>query len=684
MSEHTIKIEIQQGQPLPLGAYGVPGGIRFAVDVTESTEPTRLVIRARKDGAQMCEVVMNDYRACGSVCAVLVKGVRADRIYYQYMRGNDVVEDIYGMKLYGGRRFGVYKPLKERAAYEPWNCRFSWEDDRFPELDFKDMIMYKLHVRGFTRHPSSGVRHKGTFLGITEKISYFKELGVNALVLMPAVDFAELQIKELPPAALPPTITPKTLKSGQPQDISMRLSMAGRREPEYQMNCWGYGNAQFFAPKGAYAFSEPCREFCMMVKKLHEQGIEVILELLFPDTMAPGAILDCLRHWRANYHVDGFWLNREIVPVDIAAKDPMLSGAKLISAGFDAQRLYGGRVPQKKRLAAAGDDFQNTMRSFLKGDEGCLGAFCGQSTAMDVYQGSIHYITSNNGFTLADLVAYNDRHNEANGEDNRDGSSYNVSWNCGAEGPTKKKHVRALRRRQIYNALLLLLFSQGTPMLYGGDEFGNSQQGNNNAYGQDNALFWLNWNDLKKHRELFDFVKKAIRLRQSHPVLHPSKPFRQTDYLSCGFPDLSLHGYQPWKTSFGREDHYIGMMYCGKYANVDGRNDRSFYFTYNMHWEKALFSLPALPKGQRWEKIADTFLPEPFSCKPAQNEELYSNQNEIAPRSIQIFMSAEHTGEKTADIPGLKHLSGKFSGREGEQCADRTELKADCDRVHDH
>ena len=648
MSEHTEKIQIKQAQPLPLGAWAEDGGIRFSVDVTDSTQKTRLVIRRKGTKERVCEVVMNEYPACGNICAVFIRGLPRQRIYYQYVRGQEIVEDIYGMKLYGSRKYGVFKTLEERAAYEPFKDRFDWEGDARPSIAWHEMVMYKLHVRGFSRHPSSGISHKGTFVGIAEKIPYFKELGVNALVLMPVVDFAEMQARKLPRAKLPPTILSSTQNSSKSQDIAMLSSMAGNDTPKLYTNCWGYGEAQFFAPKGAYAAGDARTEFCAMVRELHSNGIEVILELLFPETMAAGAILDCLRHWAMHYHVDGFWLNREIAPMEMAATDPMLSGVKLICGGFDTSRIYGKKIPAVKRLAYAGDGFQNTMRCFLKGDGNCLDAFVRESTFVDVQQGAVHYITSNNGFTLADLVSYNDKHNESNGEENRDGSDYNLSWNCGAEGRTRSKKVMELRRRQRYNAMLLLLLSSGTPMIYGGDEFGNSQQGNNNAYCQDNEQFWLNWRELKKNKELFEFVKSAVKLRQSHPVLSPAKPFRQMDYLSCGFPDLSVHGHQPWKASFGSEDRYIGLMYCGKYAHFNGHEDNSFYIAYNMHWEWGDIDLPVLQKGQKWEKIADTFYKESFkwekeadAAAPDISGAAAPAQYRIAPRSIQIYMSVE-------------------------------------------
>lgn len=640
MSEQTVKIEIQQAQPLPLGAYASRNGVRFAVDVTDSSEQTRLVIHQKNTREILCEIIMNNYPACGNICSVFIRGIRADRIYYQYMRAGKIIEDIYGMKLYDNQRFGIFKPLEERALYEPWKNNFSWDDDKKPNLQYHDMVMYKLHVRGFSKHSSSGVAHKGTFSGIAEKVEYFKKLGINALVFMPVVDFPEMKVRELPASMMPASIWPSTLASDRREDISMKSSMAGSEQPEIFMNCWGYGEAQFFAPKASFAHSEPCTEFCTMVKTLHQNGIEVILELLFPSNMSQGVVIDCLRHWTEHYHVDGFWLNREIVPVEMAAKDPMLADVKLICTGFDTEKIYGRKIPVIKKLAGFGDDFQNTIRCFLKGDAQCLNAFVEKNISSDVKQASIRYVTTNNGFTLADLVAYNDKHNEENGEDNRDGSDYNNSWNCGCEGNTRSKKILALRRRQIYNAFLFLLFSQGTPMIYSGDEFGNSQSGNNNAYCHDNEIFWLNWRNLKKNSRIFNFAAQAIALRQSHPILHPSKPFRKMDYLSCGFPDVSVHGCQPWKPSFTADDRFVGIMYCGKYVRIDGHEDNSFYFAYNMHWEPAKFSLPVLPKKQMWRKIADTFEEVPF-MENTSLMEADVGEYHISPRTIQIYMSVE-------------------------------------------
>ncbi len=651
MSEHTVKPLIRQAQPLPLGAYEVQGGVRFAVDVTDSSEKTFLKIMEQGTGKKLFEICMNDYPACGNVCGIYVSGLKAGRICYQYVRNNMVIEDTYGMKLHEGNTWGSFKPVEERAVYEPWRDTFSWEDDRHPEIPYHEMILYKLHVRGFTRHPSSKVRHKGTFLGISEKAGYFRELGVNGLVLMPVVDFPEVKVRELPPSLLPHALLPSTPESQRLQNLSMLSRMSGNREPETYLNCWGYGKAQFFAPKASFAHNNCVAEFCTMVRELHKNGIEVILELLFDDRTPQGAILDCLRHWVLHYHVDGFWVNSEIVPVEMAAKDPLLAGIKWISSGMDPSRIYGKKIPVKKYLASADDSFQNTMRCFLKGDENCMSDFVYHNTSSQTQQGAVHYITTNNGFTLADLVAYDTKHNEDNGEDNKDGTDYNNSWNCGAEGKTRRRKVLALRCRQMYNAMVLLIFQQGTPMIYGGDEFGNSQQGNNNAYCQDNEIFWLNWRDLKKNCRQYEFVKGLLALRAAHPILHPEKPFRQMDYLSCGFPDLSLHGQHPWKANFDWDSRYIGIMYCGKYARRNGKEDTSFYFAYNMHWEAKEIFLPVLSKKQRWEKIMDTFYEEPWKVNDAQENQLeeetpFEEDVIIQGRSIQIYMSVDH-GKKT-------------------------------------
>ncbi len=368
--------------------------------------------------------------------------------------------------------------------------------------------------------------------------------------------------------------------------------------------------------------------------------------------MTQPQILDCLRHWVMAYHVDGFHVNEEIVPMDCIIHDPVLSGVKLICRGFDTQRIFGGGVPDTFRLGCANDEFMNTARSFLKGDEDCIRRFVHCNTQSDIGQAFIHYMTGNNGFTLADLVAYDKKHNEINGENNRDGTDYNYSWNCGVEGPTRRKKVMALRRQQMKNAALMLILQPGVPMIYAGDEFGNSQQGNNNAWCQDNDISWLNWNDLKKNQWFFDFVRELIALRQAHPVLHPAKGFRMMDYLNCGSPDFSLHGESPWYPDYMPACRSIGFMYCGRYASVEGTCDHSFYFAYNMHWEPQKMALPSAGKGRRWLLLADTADGETGIYEKGRAVDLNEGSVMVNPRSIRIYIDAS-----VDDVPAYADLS---------------------------
>lgn len=630
------KITVSQAQALPLGVTQNNGGICFSLALTDMNAPVTLTIMNKTSRDILCEILMNDYPAAGRICAVHVRGLNAGRICYQYSDVFGPVCDPYAARLSDTGSFGVYKKPEERLIYEPGFFRFDWAGDAPPKIPYESMILYKLHVRGFTKHPSAKVRRRGTFEGIVEKLPYLKELGVNAIELMPVMDFPEITMKKSD--ARTPAFSQAPAAAQQTPALPQTPAMAQQTVlMEPQLNCWGYGDAQFFAPKASYAHGDALTEFCSMVRSCHEQGIEVILEMLFVEGTPQPQILDCLRHWVLNCHVDGFHLNPEIVSMDMAGSDPVLSEVKLIAGSLDPRRIYGEEKPKYLRLASAGDEFQHIMRCFLKGDDNCILPFIKLNTGSDSLLPAIHYITSNNGFTLADLVSYNEKHNEANGEDNRDGTDYNNSWNCGTEGPTRSPKIRALRRRQMYNAMLLLIFQQGVPMLYAGDEFGNSQKGNNNAYCQDNDIFWLNWNDLKKNREYFEYVRALIELRQSHPILHPASPYRQMDYLSCGLPDLSFHGKNPWYPEYTSDNHYIGVMYCGHYAPVDGKSDNTFYFAYNMHWDPARVCLPSASRGLHWKTLINTAEANPLVVQELVTEENYVVLPE---RCIVIFIAS--------------------------------------------
>lgn len=482
----------------------------------------------------------------------------------------DSVEDYGYQILYGGEAITLpyakaLRHIGKETVYLFKELDFDWSGDVSPKLDFDDIILYKLHVRGFTQHSSSRVKYRGTFEGVSEKIAYLKTLGVNAVELMPVYDFESI-----------------------PSEGTLK---------EERKNYWGYGLANFMAVKPEYA-SNPQKageSLRQLVKALHREGIEIYLEILFNGTEETEFILSCLRHWVLEYHVDGFHLNAATTPMRDVLSDPVLADTKMMSENFDGSC---DKNVSKKRRAIYHNAFQDSMRQFLRGDEGAAGSFMAQVLNRSTEQGNIQYITNNNGFTMMDLVSYDSRHNEANGEYNLDGPYWNFSWNCGVEGVSRKKEVLQLRRQQLKNAWILNVFQQGTPLIYAGDEFGNSQKGNNNAWCQDNDISWLNWNLLNKNDWLYDFAADILKLRKAVKILHPEKPYVQADTAANGLPDVSFHGKAPWFVYEAEWNRCLGCMYAGE--------GEAWYFAYNMNSIRETFSLPSLPKKGVWKVYLDT------------------------------------------------------------------------------
>lgn len=346
-------------------------------------------------------------------------------------------------------------------------------------------------------------------------------------------------------------------------------------------NYWGYGTAFCFAPKSAYsAYKDGVTSLKNMVKACHRAGIEVVLEMPFDSSM-PGQMMEaCLRYYRMEYHIDGFILNPSVAPMGCIYSDPVLKKTKIL------HHQTG---------------FQNVMRRFLKGDEGMVPDVIYWLRHTSAEDRIFNYIASHSGFTLNDLVSYDGKHNESNGENNRDGCDYNFSWNCGAEGPSRKKEVTELRKRQIHNALMLVLLAQGTPCILSGDEFGNSQNGNNNAYCQDNPTGWVNWKKLWREPELHAFVKRLIEIRKTYSVFMPEQEMLGVDRSGCGLPDVSYHGESAWRTPSEVSSRQLGVYYSGR---DKGQND--CFVIYNMHWLEHDFALPALPKGKKWHLLLST------------------------------------------------------------------------------
>lgn len=658
-----------------MAEYRNKNRILYPLGVTQEADGVRILVQGRakevclllyRPGEKTpCEKIPFDpkYRM-GDVWELALDRTDFASFEYNFMIDGKIVADPNARVITGREKWAdrkrAGKPVRGRTLSE----EFDWEDDVNPETPYAETILYKLHVRGFTAHASSGVSARGTYAGVVGKIPYLKDLGITAVELMPVTEFDE---------------------------IMMSASGSGfhdaKPEPTGYLNYWGYGPSYLYAVKSAYAshgeMSAEC-EFKTLVKELHKAGIECIPEIYFTGKELPGEILSVLRYWAEEYHVDGFHLSG-FPDLSLAAEDPFLRRTKLFAENWNEvmnRRPKQGYITpgdgvvsvEEKNLAEYNMQFMEDMRRFLKGDEGILSAFEFRNRRNPAEYAVINYMANTNGFTLMDAVSYDRKHNEKNGEENRDGSDYNYSWNCGAEGPTRKKKIVELRKQLLKNAYLLLFLSQGVPLLMAGDEFGNSQDGNNNAYCQDNAVSWLNWKLLETHKDQVDFVKRLIAFRKAHKMFHMDREPRIMDYKSCGRPDVSYHGENAWKPEFENFRRQFGILYWGAYAKrSDGSDDANFYVAYNMHWEPHMFGLPHLPKGARWRVICSTADPDVEDIPADGTGETLKNQMMLAvpPRGIMILESfADPDGEKEA-----KHSKGKKEKMEKTEKAGAAEAK---------
>jgi glycogen operon protein len=665
--------KLRVGRPFPFGATFVPGGVNFSVFSSHATS-CALVLFKKGEGQPLVEIPFLPGFRIGNVYAMTVFDLNAEDIEYGY-RIDGPLDPAAGHRFdrtkilldpcaraIGGR--AVWGAFPDWDAAFPHRGRlvfddFDWEGDRPLETPMEDLVVYEMHVRGFTRHPSSRVKFPGTFAGIREKIPYLKELGVNGIELMPIYEFDEFE-------------------HSRPSPVDGSLLM----------NYWGYSTLGFFAPKAGYAatgkLGMEVDELKALVKALHKNGIEVILDVVFNHTaegnergptisfrgidnktyymltpegyyfnfsgtgntlncnnpIVRNLVLDCLRYWAADYHIDGFRfdlasiLGRDPGGAPLAnpplletlAFDPILAKCKLIAEAWDAGGLYQvGSFPAYGRWAEWNGKYRDCARKFLKGDLGQVGEMAQRlQGSPDLYAGrgpaaSVNFITCHDGFTLYDFVAYNHKHNEANGEENRDGANDNYSWNCGWEGPTEDPAVNALRCRQMKNAAAMLLVSLGVPMLLMGDEMGRTQGGNNNTYCQDNEGNWLDWRLLDESAELFAFVKHCIAFRKAHPAL------RSREHLEQGRPGpetvaLSWHGTRAWQADWSGTSRILAIMLHGRRPQAGVTGLDFIYVAMNMHWEAHRFELPALGPGLSWRASINTGAAPPGDRFPVGDE----------------------------------------------------------------
>lgn len=685
-------LEYRVGRVLPFGATITDGGVNFSIFSKEATSCT-LLLYHHGDAKPFVEIPFPEEFRIGNVYTMMVFGIQIETTEYgyrfdgvwdpaagQYFDPAQPVLDPYAKSVSGRSVWGRLPKAGAGFVHRGQIIRedYDWEGDKPLELPLEDLVIYEMHVRGFTQDPSSGVRHRGTYAGIVEKIPYLKSLGINCVELMPIFEFDEFEY----------------VRQDNPQDLK------GLR-----LNYWGYSTVCFFAPKAGYAASAPfgmeADELKNLIKKLHQSGIEVILDVVFNHTaegdqrgpsisyrgidnrtyyllgpegsyynfsgcgntmncnnaVVRSHILDCLRYWVSAYHIDGFRFDLASILtrdadgapmmspplVEALAHDAVLGSTKLIAEAWDAGGLYQvGNFPSWNRWSEWNGKYRDCVRRFVKGDAGCAPElFQRIAGSEDLYTGrgptvSINFVTCHDGFTMYDLVSYNEKHNEANGEGNRDGSNDNDSWNCGAEGETEDPEVLSLRMRQIRNFHTLLLTSRGIPMLLSGDEFANSQSGNNNAYCQDNEISWLNWDRLPAHQSLYDYVRTLIALRAAHPVLRA--PHFDRGYNGTGYPELSFHSTSPWNHDPHAGTLTFAVLYAEDHIKYGTPADTYIYVLINAHWEAHTFELPIIPAGLQWHLVCRSGrTADPLGQEPAPEPPM---QLTLGPRETAVLISS--------------------------------------------
>lgn len=587
-----------------------------------------ILVRIRDGNKEKIEVP-REY-CLGSVHSVAVRDLDvSEYVYYFEINGKKVLDPFAHGIL--GRQ--VWNDMsREKAHFEIFDAfasdSFDWGSDMQPEVPLEEMFMYKLHVRGFTM--DSGMKSApGTFRALMNRIPYLKKLGVTTIELMPVYEFEEMSLpkeKKLPDY-------PKW--ETQAEDMIVPETV---EERSGKVNYWGYGPGNYFAVKASYA-SRPAHaseEYKTLIKRLHANGMECVMEMYFPDDTNHNLILCALHYWVREFHVDGFHLLGKRLPMATVVQDSLLSRTKIFYTDY-AENDF--KAHKYRNLFVYREEYLYPARKILNHQNADMREFLNQQRKQGQQLGFVNFIAGNNGFTLADLFMYNDKHNEANGENNLDGSDWNFSSNCGVEGPTRKTYVNRERRQRFRNSIMMLFLAQGVPLLWSGDEMGNSQNGNNNAYCQDNPTGWLNWKNEKSHHREIQFVQQMAAFRREHPIISNPVPFHFADERRIGCPDISFHGENAWLVGPDTGSLCVGVMYCGAYSPDQEKTD-DIYVAYNFQSAVSSLALPKLPKDRGWYLAADTS----DDAMPCQQEpRLCENQRNILlnPQSICILVGQE-------------------------------------------
>ncbi len=625
MNENSFRL-MPDNRMIP-GAVVEKDGVHFGFYAPGVQQPWLLLYRKGTEEIVARLPFPDDDSCCLHTMKVKL---RPSQYEYNYMVEDQVITDPYAFKIAGRETYGAKPSDSPHSLRGGFTDRpYDWGDDRLPSLAYSEAVMYHLHVRGFTKQKNSGVRKKGTFAGLREKIPYLKSLGINQVRLMPVYEFEEIT-----------SVSPGQVGVPRSQDEArMRMMEQLPGEQHYKRNFWGYGPGYYFALKSSYAYGpRPEEEFKDLVKALHAEGIEIILEFQFTDQADVGLITSCLYYWAMEYHVDGFALMARDSLTPEIARLPLFRTRKLICTWYPDSVIHSGAGEESHLLADCNDGFMNDCRRMLKGDAEFLSAFGYRLRKNAPGCPGINYMTNHDGFTLMDLVSYDRKHNAENMEQDRDGTDYNYSWNCGEEGPSRKRETLRLRMRQRKNAFAMMLLSQGVPMLLAGDEFGNSQNGNNNPYCHDSELTWVDWSRSRSERELTQFVCELIAYRKSHKVFHQDEELLCSDRRASGYPDLSYHGSQAWYGDFDHANRHIGCLYSCQYAGEKG----FIYVAWNFDWQEQQFALPVNLTGGGWYKVMDTSQKDSFVPEDRQERLADVKSFAVPARTVVILEGREH------------------------------------------
>lgn len=605
------KLKITYYKPDRQGVFACDCGYMFATE-TESDKECGVILYTESN--EEVRIPFSKTEKRGTLYGVKIETTEGVFPFYKYnyYDGNAIYTDSHAKLIDGLQLWGDFRQSQRTTYGILSEAEFDWEQDEALETPLQDTFIYGLNVRAFTGHKSSGVKNKGTFEGIIEKIPHLQKLGVTAIELMPAYEYDEC--------------------------------MKNEHNQENRLNCWGFQEGFYFAPKASYAAKRADLSFKEMVKALHKNGIEIMMHFYFPPLYAPSYITEVLRHWVIEYHVDGFRLSGFHIPLDFIAQDAILKRCKIRNTYIPVEEIYN-KPPVYKNLLSDNGNFKNDMRRFLKGDENLIQQVMHYHKNNSAFCGIVNYLADYDGFSLYDMVSYEKKHNEANGESNRDGTDANYSWNCGAEGESRKRAVIDLRSRQLKNALAFLFLSQGIPYLFSGDEFANTRYGNNNAYCQDNETGYIKWKLNRFSQDILSFVCKMSTLRKEHKILHFEKELQIMDTISCGYPDISYHGTEAWRPDTSYISRMIGIMLYGDYATQS--KEESLYIAYNMHWEAHELALPKLPKGKEWCLLMTT---------AGEKEETSIEENRVLVygRSVSLYITRTN-----ASLPVKRHKKAK-------------------------